>query len=39
MITIWLMMIGLIVVYAVGAQIAANAGWTGKEPANNSGGY
>lgn len=40
MITIWLMMIGLILVYALGAQVAVRAGWkSGTAPADNSGGY
>ncbi len=43
MITIWLMLIGLILVYAVGAQAAMAFGWikggSSSAPANNSGGY
>lgn len=41
MITIWLMMIGLVVIYAVAAQVAMRAGWLrgGSSTANNSGGY
>lgn len=41
MITIWLMLIGLVLLYAVGAQVAVRAGWAGggSTTANNSGGY
>jgi hypothetical protein len=42
MITIWLMLIALVVVYALGAQAATSLGWIGgssSTPANNSGGY
>lgn len=40
--TIWAMMFGLLIVYAVGAQVAMRAGWIGGKSsatANNSGGY
>jgi hypothetical protein len=41
MITIWLMMIGLVLVYTLGAQFATSSGWLkgGSSPANNAGGY
>jgi hypothetical protein len=41
MITIWLMLIGLVLVYALGAQVAIRAGWikSGSVTANNAGGY
>jgi hypothetical protein len=41
MITIWLMVISLIVVYALGAQLANGLGWTktANLTANNAGGY
>ena len=41
MITIWLMFLGLLVIYAVGAQVAMRAGWVsgGNTSANSAGGY
>lgn len=40
MITIWIMLIVLIIVYALGAQAAMRFGWIGgPSTANASGGY
>lgn len=42
MITIWLMLIALVVVYALGAQAAMSFGWisgSSSTVANNAGGY